>query len=213
MKKLLIYQVDKFSDEAKTILLDLVTSIFPIFKGKLAISVNDITMDNLLFVEKLVQKGLYYIILTKGASYFQFPIDSLHLEGIKQYYVDIEKEEWKVDTLQDLFEVCQIVQSIVYCNENKALWLQEELRKRDFRVFFFFIPLIRRLAFPMRSMNLERVVILKAFAYNDKGSSRLMILDDTFSCAYVDVGSVSCVVSYDCPSSGSILKKVNYFLQ
>lgn len=37
--------------------------------------------------------------------------DELTLEGIRQFYVAIEKEEWKLDTLCDLYETLTITQA------------------------------------------------------------------------------------------------------
>jgi translation initiation factor 4A len=39
--------------------------------------------------------------------------DQLTLEGIKQFYVSIEKEDWKFETLCDLYETLTITQGIV----------------------------------------------------------------------------------------------------
>jgi Ras-related protein Rab-11A len=41
--------------------------------------------------------------------------DELTLEGIKQFYVNIEKEDWKLDTRCDLYETLAITQSIIFC--------------------------------------------------------------------------------------------------
>ena len=37
--------------------------------------------------------------------------DELTLEGINQFYVKVEKEDWKLDTLCDLYEILAIVDS------------------------------------------------------------------------------------------------------
>ncbi|KAG6328730.1 hypothetical protein ID866_10359, partial [Astraeus odoratus] len=42
--------------------------------------------------------------------------DELTLEGIKQFYVAVEKEEWKLDTLCDLYETVTITQAVIFCN-------------------------------------------------------------------------------------------------
>merc|ERR1712203_1008769 len=42
--------------------------------------------------------------------------DELTLEGIRQFYVALEKEDWKIDTLCDLYETLTITQAIIYCN-------------------------------------------------------------------------------------------------
>ena len=36
--------------------------------------------------------------------------------GIKQFYVNVEQEDWKLETLCDLYEVLTITQCIIYCN-------------------------------------------------------------------------------------------------
>merc|ERR1712050_73221 len=61
--------------------------------------------------------------------------DQLTLEGIQQFYVACEREEWKLDVLCDLYETLTISQSIIYCNSRrKAEALEHEMTKRDFTV-------------------------------------------------------------------------------
>merc|ERR1712066_1206922 len=61
--------------------------------------------------------------------------NELTLEGIQQFYVAIEREEWKLDTLCDLYETLTISQAIIYCNlRRKVDFLAVELAKRDFTV-------------------------------------------------------------------------------
>merc|ERR1711977_748340 len=61
--------------------------------------------------------------------------DELTLEGIQQFYVALEKEEWKLETLCDLYETLTITQSIIYCNSRrKADYLEREMTKRDFSI-------------------------------------------------------------------------------
>ena len=61
--------------------------------------------------------------------------DELTLEGIKQFYIAVEKEEWKLDTLCDLYETLTITQAIIYCNTRRKVdWLQEPMQERDFTV-------------------------------------------------------------------------------
>lgn len=42
--------------------------------------------------------------------------EELTLEGIKQFYVDVNKEDWKFDTLTDLYETLTITQAVIFCN-------------------------------------------------------------------------------------------------
>merc|ERR1712228_1020033 len=61
--------------------------------------------------------------------------DELTLEGIQQFYVAVEKEDWKLDTLCDLYETLTITQSIIYCNTRRKVdFIAEQLSKRDFTI-------------------------------------------------------------------------------
>lgn len=61
--------------------------------------------------------------------------DELTLEGIKQFYIAVEKEEWKLDTLSDLYETVTITQAVIFCNTRRKVdWLTEKLHAREFTV-------------------------------------------------------------------------------
>ena len=47
--------------------------------------------------------------------------EELTLDGIKQFYVGVEREEWKLDTLCDLYETLTITQAIIYCNTRRRV--------------------------------------------------------------------------------------------
>jgi translation initiation factor 4A len=56
------------------------------------------------------------------------PPEDVTLEGIKQYCVMLEKEEWKYDVLCDIYKQLNINQAIIYCNKRqRAEWLAEKL--------------------------------------------------------------------------------------
>merc|ERR1712216_897628 len=42
--------------------------------------------------------------------------DELTLEGIKQFFVAVEKETWKFDTLCDLYDTLTITQAVIFVN-------------------------------------------------------------------------------------------------
>jgi len=63
--------------------------------------------------------------------------DELTLEGIKQFYIPVDREEWKLETLCDLYGTLsrQAIIPIIYCNTRRKVdWLQEEMQRRDFTV-------------------------------------------------------------------------------
>ena len=47
--------------------------------------------------------------------------DELTLEGIKQFFVAVEREEWKFDTLCDLYDTLTITQAVIFCNTRRKV--------------------------------------------------------------------------------------------
>lgn len=114
--------------------------------------------------------------------------DELTLEGIRQFYVAIEKEEWKLDTLCDLYETLTITQAIIYCNTRRKVdFLADQLTKRDFTVSVMHADLDQR----------ERDLVMREFR---SGSSRVLISTDLLARG-IDVQQVSLVINYDLPSN------------
>lgn len=47
----------------------------------------------------------------------------------------VEKEEWKLDTLCDLYETLTITQAVIFCNTRRKVdWLTNKMQERDFTV-------------------------------------------------------------------------------
>lgn len=61
--------------------------------------------------------------------------EELTLDGIKQFFIAIDKEEWKFDTLVELYNNIEITQCIIYANTKKAVEeLTENLKAKTFTV-------------------------------------------------------------------------------
>ncbi|KAG0028252.1 translation initiation factor eIF4A [Podila clonocystis] len=114
--------------------------------------------------------------------------DELTLEGIKQFYVAVEKEEWKLDTLCDLYETVTITQAVIFCNTRRKVdWLTEKLTAREFTVSAMHGDMEQG----------QREVIMKEFR---SGSSRVLIATDLLARG-IDVQQVSLVINYDIPAN------------
>jgi len=112
----------------------------------------------------------------------------LTLDGIKQFYVAVEKEDWKLDTLCDLYETLTITQAIIYCNTRRKVdWLTDKMTQRDFTVSAMHGEMTQQ----------ERELIMKEFR---SGSSRVLITTDLLARG-IDVQQVSLVINYDLPSN------------
>lgn len=114
--------------------------------------------------------------------------DELTLEGIKQFYIAVEKEEWKLDTLSDLYETVTITQAVIFCNTRRKVdWLTEKLTAREFTVSAMHGDMEQK----------TRETIMKDFR---SGSSRVLITTDLLARG-IDVQQVSLVINYDLPAN------------
>lgn len=114
--------------------------------------------------------------------------DELTLEGIKQFFIAVEKEEWKLDTLIDLYNSLTITQAVIFCNSRKKVeWLANELRNAGFTVS----------AMHGQMPQQERDSIMEEFR---AGNSRVLIATDVWGRG-LDVQQVSLVINYDLPTS------------
>lgn len=118
--------------------------------------------------------------------------EDLTLEGIKQYYIAIEKEEWKMDILIDVYSNLDINQALIYCNTKKRVTeLAEAMKEKDFTVS----------AMHGEMDQMQRDMIMKEFR---TGSTRVLITTDLLARG-IDVQQVGLVINYELPQ-----KKENY---
>lgn len=114
--------------------------------------------------------------------------DELTLEGIKQFFVAVEREDWKLDTLCDLYQTLSIAQSVIFCNtRRKVEWVADKMRARKFAVSCTHGDL----------EPAERTAILNEFK---SGKSRVLITTDLLARG-IDVQQVSLVINYDLPTN------------
>ncbi|OJA11217.1 hypothetical protein AZE42_05771, partial [Rhizopogon vesiculosus] len=114
--------------------------------------------------------------------------DELTLEGIKQFYIAVEKEEWKLETLCDLYETVTITQAVIFCNTRRKVdWLTEKMHGREFTVSAMHGDMEQK----------QREVLMKEFR---SGSSRVLITTDLLARG-IDVQQVSLVINYDLPTN------------
>jgi ATP-dependent RNA helicase len=114
--------------------------------------------------------------------------DELTLEGIKQFFVAVEKEEWKFDTLCDLYDTLIITQAVIFCNtKRKVDWLAEKMSKANFTVVSMHGEMPQE----------ERETIMKAF----RGAEYRVLITTDIWARGLDVSQVSLVINYDLPNN------------
>lgn len=114
--------------------------------------------------------------------------EQLTLEGIKQFYINVDKDQWKFDTFCDIYDVISVSQSIVYVNsKNRADWLKDQLEQKHFTVSVIH----------SRMRPIERAGIMRDFR---SGSTRVLVSTDLLARG-IDVQQVSVVINYDLPNN------------
>jgi|UniRef100_A0A914P376 ATP-dependent RNA helicase len=142
----------------------------------------------------LLSATLPHEVLEMTAKFMSDPIrvlvkrDEITLEGIKQFFVSVEREEWKFDTLCDLYDTLTITQAVLFCNTRRKVdWLAEKLREANFTVCAMHADMEQK----------ERDEIMKQFR---EGQSRVLISTDVWARG-LDVPQVSLVINYDLPNN------------
>lgn len=142
----------------------------------------------------LISATLPHAILEMTTKFMTDPIrilvkrDELTLEGIKQFFVAVEREEWKFDTLCDLYDTLTITQAVIFCNTRRKVdWLTEKMREANFTVS----------SMHGEMKQAERDTIMKEFR---GGMSRVLITTDVWARG-IDVQQVSLVINYDLPNN------------
>jgi ATP-dependent RNA helicase len=118
--------------------------------------------------------------------------DEITLEGIKQFFVAVEEEEWKFETLTDLYDRMIISQAVIFCNTRKKVdFLAQKMTEANFTVSSMHGEMPQK----------ERNFIMQDFR---SGKSRVLITTDVWARG-IDVSQVSLVINYDLP-----LNRENY---
>ena len=112
--------------------------------------------------------------------------ENLTLEGIKQFYIDCEKNDFKFETLCDLYGLFSTCQTIIYCNHHQSVeMLSQKMQEQDFKVSYIH-----------GAMNIsEREEAMKKFR---NLTTRVLISTDLLGRG-IDVQQVSIVINYDIP--------------
>jgi ATP-dependent RNA helicase len=142
----------------------------------------------------VVSATLPYDVLDMTRKFMTDPVhilvkrDELTLDGLKQYFIAVDKEDWKFDTLCDLYDTLTITQAVIFCNTRKKVdWLADKMREANFTVSSMHGEMLQK----------ERDSIMEEFR---TGNSRVLISTDVWARG-IDVQQVSLVINYDLPNN------------
>lgn len=112
--------------------------------------------------------------------------EQLTLEGIKQYYIKLDDDSQKYDSLKDLFSIYSVSQCIIYCNSIR-------------RVADLYDAMIQD-GFPVCQLhsNLDKAERLKNYDDFKTGVQRVLI-SSNITARGIDIQQVSTVINFDIP--------------
>lgn len=124
------------------------------------------------------------------------------LDGIKLFYVDVEKEQWKLETLADLFELLNFTQAVIYCSSLKsANRVLQYLLSQNYNVCSILL---------FAYYQAGREDDIRGFR---TGSFRIMVTTDGTPASHLDLAQISLVVSVDCPPCAESLVKIGCLIR
>lgn len=116
------------------------------------------------------------------------PPTAVRLEGIQQFYIDLDREDHKFECICDLYKHLNITQAVIFCNKRqKAEMLSEKLSAQGF---------------PITCLHgeLEKVDRQRRMEQFIQGQTRVMIATDIISRG-IDVQQLSLVINYELPTN------------
>lgn len=113
-------------------------------------------------------------------------LDRLTLDGIKQYFVAVDDDRQKYNTLKDLYKFLSLSQCIIYCNSVKRVSDLYDAMKED--------------NFPVCCIhsNMEKEEREKSFTEFRNGTNRVLISSNV-TARGIDIQQVSIVINFDIP--------------
>jgi len=117
--------------------------------------------------------------------------EQLTLEGISQYFIAVENDNQKYDTLKDLFSFISVSQCIIYCNSvQRVIELYRKMSQDSFPVCCI-------------HSNMDKISREQSIEEFRKGQQRVLISSNV-TARGIDIQQVSVVINFDIPQDVSI---------
>ena len=153
-------------------------SIFQYLSKDIQIALFSATMPTTLYTltDRFMRNPIKIIVKT----------EQLTLEGIKQYYINLEDDASKYETLKDLFSSFSVSQCIIYCNSVRRVSDLYEAMSQD--------------GYPVCQIHssLDKLDRQKNYEAFRAGSQRVLISSNV-TARGIDIQQVSTVINFDIP--------------
>ena len=177
--KLDLIVIDEADEMLSSGFKDQVYNIFQFLKNNVQISLFSATLPS--EVQELANKFM------RNPKKILVKAEALTLEGIKQYYVAVDNDTVKYDTLKDVYSCISVSQTIIYCNSIRRV---EDLTHAMLQDGFPVTCIHGKMSHEDRS---------KSFKDFKNGSTRVLISTNLTSRG-IDVQQVSTVINFDIPN-------------
>lgn len=180
LNKLKVLVIDEADEMLSSGFKDQISKIFTGMPDSIKIGLFSATLPNeLLEITKLFMENPIKILVKN---------EELTLQGITQYYVNINSDSEKYECLKDIFATITISQSIIYCNSIKRVNDLEEAMLED--------------NFPVKKIHGKMSEKDRRDVYSEfkSGGCRVLISSDLFARG-IDVQQVGIVINFDIPKS------------
>ena len=114
--------------------------------------------------------------------------ENLTLEGIKQYFIKLQRPEYKLDVLIDLYQYISVSQTIIYCNDKRRV---DSITKKMISSGFTVSCIHGNMD------SKDRIDIMNSFR---NGETRILISTDLLARG-IDIQQISLVINYEIPHS------------
>jgi translation initiation factor 4A len=114
------------------------------------------------------------------------PPDLVRLDGIQQFYVNLDRDDHKFECICDLYKNLNIAQAVIFCNKRqKAEVLAEKMHAQGYPVTCLHGELDK----PERTRRMKQFI---------EGQTRVMVATDIIARG-IDVQQISLVINYELP--------------
>lgn len=175
MKTLILDEADEMLSKG---FKDQIRSIFHYLPREIQVGLFSATIpEDILELSNVFMRDPVRILVKK---------EMLTLEGIHQYYIFLESDDWKYDVLKDIYASIIIAQTIIFCNsKQRVIELQKRLETDHFSVDILHGGMEQN----------DRNKVMNRFR---AGDSRILLSTDIISRG-IDIQQINLIINYDLP--------------
>jgi translation initiation factor 4A len=177
-KKIKLVILDEADEMLSSGFKEQVYNIFQHFNNDIQVALFSATLPNNIYpiINKIMRKPVKICVKA----------EQLTLEGISQFYVAVDDDRQKYETLKHIYKYVSVSQCIIYCNSIKRVTdLYEAMKEDDFPVCCI-------------HSNMDKIERENSFKEFKNGKSRVLISSNV-TARGIDIQQVSIVINFDVP--------------